>query len=129
MNESLAKVAPVAAIEMAPLTAPQAPPPAAQPATQLTDIVSADTLERLKYVAPEYPLAAQAQGTSGWVDLAFDVQTNGAVDNVAVLASEPKNTFERAAVAALRKWRFQPVERAGHAVVQRARLRIRFTVK
>lgn len=131
MNETLANAAPVAAIETAPLTPPQAAPvvAAVQPAAQESDIVSANTLERLKYVEPEYPLAARSQGTSGWVDLAFDVQTDGAVGNVVVLASDPKNIFDRAAVVALRKWHYRPVERDGHAVVRRARLRIRFTVK
>jgi TonB family protein len=45
------------------------------------------------------------------------------------LASEPKNIFERAAVAALRKWRYRPVERDGQPVVRRAQLRIRFAVQ
>jgi TonB family protein len=131
MNETLAKTAPVAAIETAALVMPQAAPApsAVQPAAHASDIVSANTLERLKYVEPEYPLAARSQGTSGWVDLAFDVQTDGAVGNVVVLASEPKDTFDRAAVAALRKWHYRPVEHDGHAVVRRAQLRIRFTVK
>jgi periplasmic protein TonB len=131
MNESLATAAPVSAIEVAPLVpAPAAPPdPAVAPAVQVNDIVSANTLERLKYVEPEYPLGARAQGTSGWVDLAFDVQTDGTVGGVAVLASEPKDVFDHAAVAALRKWRYRPVLRDGQAIVRRARLRIRFTVK
>jgi protein TonB len=131
MNEALATAAPVASIATPPLMPPQAAPadPSVQPSAQVSDIVSADKLERLKYVEPEYPLAARAQGTSGWVDLAFDVETDGAVDNVVVLKSEPKDIFDRAAVAALRKWRYRPVQRDGHSVVRRAQLRIRFTVK
>jgi protein TonB len=131
MNETLAKAAPVPAIETPPAppaTAVQtAEPPAA--AAPVNDIVSASTLERLKYVAPEYPLAAREQGMSGWVDLAFDVQTDGAVNDIAVLAAEPMNMFERAAVAAVRRWRYRPAQHDGHPVMQRAQLRIRFTVK
>ena len=135
LNETLAKPVPVPvpAIESAPVATPQ-PQPAAAPvalkaAATANDVVSASTLERLKYVEPEYPLTARAQGTSGWVDLAFDVQTDGSVNGIAVLASEPKNIFDRTAVAAVRKWRYRPVERDGQPVVRRAQLRIRFAVQ
>jgi len=131
VNETLAKRAPVPAIDLAPAATPQPAPASAalEAAANVNDVVSASTLERLKYVEPVYPLSARAQGTSGWVDLAFDVQTDGSVNGIAVLASEPKNIFERAAVAALRKWRYRPVERDGQPVVRRAQLRIRFTVQ
>jgi protein TonB len=131
LNETLAKTAPVPAIESTPAATPQPVPTPAAPAAaaQVIDVVSASTLERLKYVEPEYPLTARAQGTSGWVDLAFDVQTDGSVNGIAVLASEPKNIFDRTAVAAVRKWRYRPVLRDGHPVVRRAQLRIRFAVQ
>jgi protein TonB len=131
MNETLAKPAPVPAIETAAVTTPQDAPGAAavQAAPVVSGVVSASTLERLKYVEPEYPLAARTQGTGGWVDLAFDVQTDGAVSGIVVLAAEPKNIFESAAVAAVRKWRYRPVQRDGHPVVRRAQLRIRFAVQ
>jgi periplasmic protein TonB len=128
MNETLAKAAPVPAIETSPAP-PETPVQTAAATPPVNDIVSASTLERLKYVAPEYPLAAREQGLSGWVDLAFDVQTDGAVNDIAVLAAEPMNMFERAAVAAVRRWRYRPAQHDGHPVVQRAQLRIRFTVK
>ena len=124
LNETLAKRVPVPAIETAPVVTPQ---PAPLPAAAHVDaVVSANTLERLKYVAPEYPLTARAQGISGWVDLAFDVQTDGSVNGIAILTSEPKNIFDRTAIAAVRKWRYRPVLRDGYAVVQRAQQRIRF---
>jgi protein TonB len=93
------------------------------------DIVSAATLERLRYVAPEYPLRARADGTSGWVDLAFDVEPDGSVTHIAVLGSNPKDLFDAAAVAAVRRWRYRPAERDGHPVEQRAQLRIRFALQ
>jgi TonB family protein len=131
LNETLAKTAPVPALESTPAATPQPVPTPAAPraAAQVDDVVSASTLERLKYVEPEYPLIARAQGTSGWVDLAFDVQTDGSVNGIAVLASEPKNIFDRTAVAAVRKWRYRPVLRDGHPVVRRVQLRIRFAVQ
>lgn len=117
--------------------AAQAPPPAEVSETLVTQadasgsantIVSAGTLERLQYVAPEYPLSAREKGTSGWVQLAFDVETDGSVAHVAVLASDPKNVFDEAAIGALRRWRYRPVEKNGQPVEQRAQLRIRFAL-
>jgi periplasmic protein TonB len=128
MNETPAHAAPVPAIETPPAAAVQTAPAAAA-AAHVDDVVSASTLERVTYVEPEYPLLAREQGTSGWVDLAFNVQLDGSVNDVAVLASEPKNMFEHDAIAAVRKWRYRPAQRDGSPVVQRARLRIRFTVK
>jgi TonB family protein len=112
--------------------APQAPPDApAHPneGASVNPVVMAGTLERLRYTAPEYPLSARANGTSGWVDLAFDVETDGSVAHIAVLGSDPKGIFDQAAVAAVRKWRYRPTERDGHPVEQRTQLRIRFTLQ
>jgi protein TonB len=109
-----------------PAAAPQESPPHG---IAVNPSVDAGTLERLRYVAPEYPLKARDNGTSGWVDLAFDVEPDGSVTHVAVLSSDPKNVFDNAAIEALRRWRYRPVQRDGHAVEQRARQRIRFTLK
>jgi protein TonB len=72
---------------------------------------------------------ARATDTSGWVDLAFDVEADGSVAHVAVLGSDPKDIFDEAAVAAVRRWRYRPVQRDGLPVEQRAQLRIRFTLQ
>jgi protein TonB len=130
MNETLTKTAPAPVIEIPPAAEVQgaAASAAAEPTAPANNLVNASTLERLKYVEPEYPFQARKQGTSGWVDLAFDVQVDGSVNDVAVLAAEPKNTFESAAIAAVRKWRYRPAQHDGRPVVRRAQLRIRFAV-
>jgi protein TonB len=92
-------------------------------------IVNAATLERLQYIAPEYPTSAREKGTSGWVQLAFDVEKDGSVAHIAVLGSDPKYVFDEAAIAALRRWRYRPVQKNGQAVEQRAQLRIRFALQ
>jgi protein TonB len=142
MKEALAKSAPAPAAEApaAPASEAPKPPTAAAPQAQAIpapqgppanagNVVSAATLERLRYVAPEYPARARADGTSGWVDLAFDVEPDGSVTHVAVLGSDPKEIFDAAAVAAVRRWRYQPAERDGHPIEQRAQLRIRFALQ
>ncbi len=127
-SQSPASAAPPAA-PTAPSSTPE-PPPVTQDgaAGSANAIVSAGTLERLHYVAPDYPTSAREKGTSGWVQLAFDVETDGSVANIAVLASDPKNVFDAAATAALRHWRYRPVEKNGTPVEQRAQLRIRFAL-
>jgi len=57
------------------------------------------------------------------------VTRDGAVKDVVVKSSEPARTFDSAAQAAMRRYRYEPVMRNGAAVEQRARLRIRFTAK
>jgi protein TonB len=141
MKEALAKPTPMATPETppapkAPAAAPEAQSPASQEppahadnAASANHVVNAGTLERLRYTAPEYPLRARVNGTGGWVDLAFDVETDGSVAHIAVLSSDPKDIFDKAAVAAVRTWRYRPAQRDGHPIEQRAQLRIRFTLQ
>ena len=124
---ALAQAAPPQ-VQAPPSIVPEPPAPQDNAAGGANAIVSAGTLERLRYVAPEYPKSAREQGTSGWVQLAFDVETDGSVANIAVLDSDPKNVFDAAATAALRRWRYRPVEKNGAPVEQRAQLRIRFAL-
>ena len=94
------------------------------------DIVNASSALLLtNSVKPNYPQAALERGTEGWVDLIFTVRTDGRVTDVSVSAAEPAGIFEQAAMAAVRRWRYEPVKRDGRAVEQRARLRLRFTIE
>jgi TonB family protein len=92
----------------------------------LTNIVSASTLKRTRMVAPTYPSDALKRGIEGWVELAFTVQPNGTVDDVEVRNASPAEIFDDAATRAIRQWRFEPVQRSGKAVPQRAMVRLRF---
>jgi periplasmic protein TonB len=121
-----AESAPVSTSETA---APRKPLAAAAAETHANDIISAAVLEQLRYSAPDYPPNARASGITGWVTLAFDVEPDGSVTHVAVVAAEPKDVFDAAAVSAVRRWRYRPAEREGHPIEQRAQLRIRFTLQ
>jgi protein TonB len=57
---------------------------------------------------PKYPGPAASDGIEGFVSLSFGVSTSGEVVDIKIVETEPKNTFERAAKQALRKWRYQP---------------------
>jgi TonB family protein len=91
-----------------------------------TNIVSANSLKRTRTVQPVYPESARKKGIEGWVELAFTVMPNGQVEDVEVRNASPADVFEDAAVRAIRGWRFEPVERNGERVSQRAMVRLRF---
>ena len=61
---------------------------------------------------PTYPPRAERKGIEGWVHVSFEIQPDGSVDNVKVMAGEPERIFDKAAVAAVELWRFQPPGRA-----------------
>jgi TonB family protein len=91
-----------------------------------TNIVSAAALKRTRMVQPVYPESARKRGIEGWVELAFTVTPSGTVEDVEVRNASPAGTFDDAAIRALRGWRFEPVERNGERVAQRAMVRLKF---
>jgi TonB family protein len=91
--------------------------------------VGISSLTRLKYVAPKYPRAAERRNLSGWVDIVFTVATDGTTKDVVVRESEPGQTFDKAAVRAVEKWRFMPVFDNGMVVEKRAGVRMMFAIE
>jgi len=69
-------------------------------------------------VEPRYPIDAARDGITGWVRLAFSIDETGSVTDIAVLAAEPANIFNREAIKALRRWKYQPNIVNGVAVKQ-----------
>nr|WP_233264076.1 energy transducer TonB [Lysobacter panacisoli] len=78
---------------------------AATPAT-----ADASDLRPLSMPPPRYPPEALRAGTSGEVQVEFTVGTDGSVTAARVVRSNPARIFDREAVNAVRKWRFQPVD-------------------
>ena len=71
-------------------------------------------------IEPDYPMQARQRGIEGWVVVEFTISTAGTVKDAEVVASEPGTVFDRAAVQAVRKWKYnpkivdgKPVERPG----------------
>jgi TonB family protein len=95
-------------------------------AADLTPVMGANTLKRLEYVAPQYPILTRMSRGSGWVELEFTVRADGTTGNIVVTNSSPRRTFDNAAMVAVAQWRYEPVMRGGKAVEQRAAVRIRF---
>jgi TonB family protein len=99
-----------------------------QAASRKSEPLNAGDFERVYYSPPTFPLAARERGVSGWVDLQFVVTANGQVAEVVITGAEPAGLFEQAAVDALKKWRYKPIQRDGQPVDQRARLRMKFAL-
>jgi protein TonB len=70
--------------------------------------------ERVTFVKPEYPEIARRARAEGKVILEIVVGRTGSIEEVTVLRSNP--LFDRAAVEAVRKWRYRPALQAGRPV-------------
>lgn len=92
------------------------------------DLMSADDLIPMTMLPPQYPPSALLRKIEGWVELVFTVTEEGAVVNPEVSAAYPEGEFERAAIAAARRWRFRPVVRDGAATKITAQIRMDFTL-
>lgn len=67
---------------------------------------------------PKFPSKAARDGIEGWVQLKFDINELGNVENVSVINAQPKRIFDREARKALRKWRYNPKVVDGKAMKQ-----------
>jgi TonB family protein len=81
-------------------------------------------------VRPEFPPAAWEARFTGAVLLELTVLEDGAVGDVEVVhCTRPKVGFEDAAIAAVRKWRFEPGVEDGEPVAVKTRIKLNFTRK
>jgi protein TonB len=74
-----------------------------------TSAPSASDLRPISMPAPKFPAEALRAGTSGSVLVEYTVGTDGTVTAARVVKATPARVFDREAVNAVRKWRFQPV--------------------
>lgn len=61
----------------------------------------------LTKVEPIYPIKALKRGIEGYVIMTFMVDKKGRPQNIDVIEAKPKRIFEKAAVAAVKKWRYR----------------------
>jgi protein TonB len=67
-------------------------------------------------VEPQYPMSAKQRGIEGWVELKFTITAAGTVSNIVITASAPGTIFNRAAVKAVGRWKYNPKIENGTAV-------------
>jgi len=76
-------------------------------------------------VAPSYPRTAAARKLDGWVELEFTVTDSGDVRDAKVSAASAP-LFESSALAAIARWRFDPVLEDGRPVPVRCAVKFNF---
>ncbi len=78
-------------------------------------------------VDPEYPPRAKQRGIGGYVDIEFTISPLGTVQDAKVIGANPTYVFDRAALRAVKKWRYNPQTQGGVAVARAGvKVRIRF---
>ena len=78
-------------------------------------------------VDPEYPPQAKQRRIEGFVDIEFTIGPAGTVQNPKVIAARPTSVFERSALRAVRRWRYNPKIEDGVAVERTGvKVRLRF---
>lgn len=70
---------------------------------------SAADLRPVSMPAPEYPSSALRTRQSGEVEVELTIGTDGSVTAARVIRADPARVFDRAALAAVERWRFQPI--------------------
>jgi protein TonB len=89
--------------EQAPVQQAAAPPPA--PAAPRVS----NELRPISLPAPNYPREAERRRRSGSVEVEFTVGTDGNVTSARVVQASPPRVFDREALSAVNRWRFQPI--------------------
>lgn len=77
--------------------------------------------------SPPYPASARASGASGLVVVEIIVGTDGRVQSARLVTSRP--LFDAAALATVRKWRYQPIVVGGHPIVWKSNVSLRFQLR
>jgi protein TonB len=89
--------------EAAARTTPAATPAAARPA-------ASSALKVVSSPSPRYPPEALRAGTAGEVLVEITIGTDGSVTNARVVRATPPRVFDREALNAVRRWKFEPID-------------------
>jgi protein TonB len=90
--------------------APVAEAPAPRPAAPAPTPAAASSGERrlLSAPPPRYPMDALRASTSGQVIVEITIGGDGDVTNARVVQANPPRVFDRAALTAVKRWKFEP---------------------
>lgn len=69
-------------------------------------------------VEPVYPAKALKRSVEGFVTLSFTIDEMGKATNIKVVEAKPVRMFEREAIQAVKKWKYQPQIVDGQAISQ-----------
>ncbi|RQW63600.1 energy transducer TonB [Vibrio viridaestus] len=80
-------------------------------------------------VQPNYPSRALRRNIEGYVVVRFDIDENGRPFNIQVVESKPSRMFDREAIRAVKRWKYQPnVENGTASVVTGQQTKVEFRI-
>lgn len=103
--------------ELAAVSAPEPAPAIVAPAP-------AGEPKLVRMVQPQYPQEASMRGIEGWVDVSLQISATGDVIAPRVEESSRGRMFNRAALAAVEQWKYEPP--GDGATGERIRVRLKF---
>jgi protein TonB len=98
--------------------------PAVLPEPAPATVIPSVEPKLIKMVQPEYPQEALMRGVEGWVEVSLQVTAAGKVEAARVEATSRGRLFNRAALAAVEQWQYEP--RGDGAPTERLRVRLQF---
>jgi protein TonB len=119
---------PVTTVPTAPVPGEQ-PGPGVAPAEPAPEPVAADVPEPLQRTPPRYPSEALRRGETGTAIVRVDVDEEGRVDAVTLVSRTGSRALDRAAMQAVREWRFRPAQRDGRPVPGSVDVPIEFSLE
>ncbi len=81
----------------------------------------------VRMVAPDYPQELRREGVAGVVMVSCTIDEKGDVQDASIEKSS-NATFDRPALAAIRKWKFKPAKLDGAAVAKKVTIPLKFTI-
>lgn len=110
----------------------EAPRPVAPPASSASPVARTATdratPQPLSTPAPRYPPQALRMGAGGTVRVKVIVAADGSVERQELTTSSGNRYLDRAALEAVRRWRFQPATRGGQPVAAEVTVPIDFNL-
>jgi periplasmic protein TonB len=119
----------VAAPSSAAIAVPTLPPPPPVPAQSGPVRVADLDAKALTIVAPKYPIESRRKREQGTVVLAVTLDPDGTVADLALAKSSGFERLDKAALEAVRRWRWSSTVRDGVAVAVKGTVDIPFILK
>ena len=85
-----------------------------------------DGVERTptRVVPPDYPRGAERRNIEGTVTITYAISADGEVEDAVVTSADPEGVFDRSALAAVNRWRFEPHAERTEGHVQELRFQL-----
>ena len=92
-------------------------------------VAAAPSPRLIRIVRPDYPQDALVVGAEGWVNVSMSVTPAGSVLDPRVEESSNGRLFDRAALAVVRKWKYEPFAATDPKATRRVTVRVDFRLK